>query len=723
MSFLQGDPILIEGGTSIGKTTTVKKMCADLGWEVHYANLNGASDVEDFMGRYIPNPDKRKPDDPEYVFADGKVTSGLRQEEGKTKVIILDELNASAPNILIRLHEVLDALERGGDVVLSEDASESISVDKQKTKIVALMNPPGKGFQQRETMDPAQLRRWVYQKEATDLPEATLKHTTAAMFGLAPKLADDLTERPLLPSNESAIPEEQLAEIPGLPELLAKYIEFHKAAKEMVAKRKLGQDQPQPFTYDDRMEPHRVRNFVQNFYRGDINKTFQDALRYYYAGKVLAPEDRESLENLIRLVEYTPPAAPSKRRGLETAKKEQPQSRKETPEKEKEKSGEKKTLLLGVAGIDVESDGRTEYGGFKVGDELRLKPDSSARRRVKEAKRITVVGFTSTDEVFLQLDGNLVVTSRNPNEYFEKVTGPKPAEAVAEKKIFLDLDGDPITADGRTEVGGYKVGDKLTHKDEMSRRSRARMVAEAKDLTIVGFSGNNAFVQVDGGKVFQRTVDTIAESYRKVETAKPTGKSEPVAGKRYIGMGGAEIIAGTLTKLGNFKVGDRLVIRESKRPASPSLSNAKDVVLVGITEGKKGIVQIDGGRVLTMRVRDMDEFFEQPRPESTPGKEAPGRDPEKFLNEFFAFARKSGWKEDDSWNWQLSPDQKFVDMEITTDAFPPSFLDKRGVNRSTLDGRGHWSSFMGRDKLAELLRGHDIRTFITTGDDFFLEIL
>ncbi len=83
-------------------------MCSELGWEVHYANLNGATDVEDLMGRYIPNPHRTKPDDPEYIFADGRVTAGLRQEEGKTKVIVLDEINAAAPNILIRLHEVLD---------------------------------------------------------------------------------------------------------------------------------------------------------------------------------------------------------------------------------------------------------------------------------------------------------------------------------------------------------------------------------------------------------------------------------------------------------------------------------------------------------------------------------------------------------------------------------------------------------------------------------------
>jgi MoxR-like ATPase len=81
VSFLQGDPILIEGGTSIGKTTTVKKMCAELGWEVHYANLNGATDVEDLMGRYIPNTQAKEPGAPQYMFADGRVTSRRKQDQ------------------------------------------------------------------------------------------------------------------------------------------------------------------------------------------------------------------------------------------------------------------------------------------------------------------------------------------------------------------------------------------------------------------------------------------------------------------------------------------------------------------------------------------------------------------------------------------------------------------------------------------------------------------
>lgn len=316
VSFLQGDPLLIEGGTSIGKTTTVRKMAADLGWEVHYANLNGATDVEDLMGRYIPNPNKRGSDDPEYIFADGKVTSGLRQEEGKVKVIILDEFNAAAPNILIRLHEVLDALNRGEAVVLSEDASEVVPVDKNTTKVVALMNPPGKGYFGREPLDPAQLRRWVYLKAPTDLPDETFSYSTDALFTLAAK-TESISNEAYLMSRENVLLPEQLQEIPGIDAILGKYKEFHKAAKQLVKERHVAADQPQPFTYDDRMEPKRVRDFILAFYNGDINETFQVALRYYYSNKLDSDVDKAKLEELIRHVEYIAPQNVSQRRGVD----------------------------------------------------------------------------------------------------------------------------------------------------------------------------------------------------------------------------------------------------------------------------------------------------------------------------------------------------------------------------------------------------------------------
>lgn len=320
VAFLSGEPLLVDGGTSLGKTTTVRKMAAELGWEIHYANLNGATDVEDLMGRYIPNPHKNKPEDPEYIFADGKVTSGLRQEEGKVKVVILDEFNASAPNILIRLHEVLDSLERGGDVILSEDASEAVSVNKERTKIIALMNPPGKGYFGREPLDPAQLRRWVYKKLPSELPEGTFSYSTDALFGAEPT-SQNVTPDMFLKAREEALTPEQLQEVPGMREVLEKYKEFHKAAKELLKNRKVAEDQPQPFTFDDRMEPRRVRDFVLRFYTGDINDTFQQALRYYYSNKLESEADRKKLGELIRLVEYKPKVTESKRKGTEREEK------------------------------------------------------------------------------------------------------------------------------------------------------------------------------------------------------------------------------------------------------------------------------------------------------------------------------------------------------------------------------------------------------------------
>lgn len=386
VSFLQGDPILIEGGTSIGKTTTVRKMCAELGWEVHYANLNGATDVEDLMGRYIPNPNKTHPEDPEYIFADGKVTSGLRQEDGKTKVIILDEFNASAPNILIRLHEVIDALERGGEVVLSEDASEVINVSHESTKVIALMNPPGKGYFGREPLDPAQLRRWVYQKEVSELPESTFAFSTESLFGVGSQ-TEQPEEESYFQANNQTLSREQMAEIPGIKEILAIYQQFHQDAKKLVQQRTVAADPPQPFTFDDRMEPHRVSSFVARFYNGDISETFQRALRYYYANKLESAEDRQKIEEMINHVVYVPPVE-SARRTL--AEQEQTTEPKKTDPRAK--------VDEEIAGIMDSADiPDSVKEALKSTPTVELSPD--ILKQLEQAKEIMGSDFLGPDEI------------------------------------------------------------------------------------------------------------------------------------------------------------------------------------------------------------------------------------------------------------------------------------------------------------------------------------
>ena len=104
--------------------------------------------------------------------------------------------------------------------------------------------------------------------------------------------------------------------MPGITEIVARYEEFHRAAKQLVKERRIGADQPQLFTYDDRVEPKRVHDFVLSFFNGDITETFQAALKYYYANKVESPEDKAKLEELITHVEYREIQQPSARRPI-----------------------------------------------------------------------------------------------------------------------------------------------------------------------------------------------------------------------------------------------------------------------------------------------------------------------------------------------------------------------------------------------------------------------
>ncbi len=542
VSFLSGDPLLVDGGTSLGKTTTVRKMASELGYEVHYANLNGATDVEDLMGRYIPNPHKNKPEDPEYIFADGKVTSGLRQEEGKVKVIILDEFNASAPNILIRLHEVLDALERGGDVVLSEDASEAVPANKNTTKVVALMNPPGKGYFGREPLDPAQLRRWVYKKMPSELPAETFSHATDALFSAVSE-DQEVTPEMYLKANEQALQLEQLQEIPGIAEILEKYKEFHKAAKELLKNRKIAEDQPQPFMYDDRMEPRRVRDFILRFYNGDVSQTFQQALEYYYANKLETEADKKKLGELIRLVEYMPKTIESKRKGFEREVVDASSQSEEINLDDAIEKKEKEKIFYSINFTKVEKKGgRIEYKSSDPTRKLIVLDDLSALKskvvpgdfydvkvirdtdpkdsmKGKYIAEIISESVLEAEEVLeaekvgpiINQEGLEAIIKKGKEESVKLKTFGELAKELTEKAkgkefIRVGVSGETIRVNDEIEKNGWKVGQRVKIINEGGIAYFLKELKGSENIVIVGFakdwqSQDVIVLQLDGDKV------------------------------------------------------------------------------------------------------------------------------------------------------------------------------------------------------------------------------
>ena len=395
VSFKMGEPILVEGGTSTRKTTTVMKMCADLGWEVYYINLNGSIDVENLMGKYIPNVKRKEVTDPEYKFADGNITSGLRQEDEKIKVIILDEINATNPAVLKRLNEVLDAVEKDGQVILTEDASEAVKVKSSKTKVVGLMNPPGEGFLGVEPLSKELIRRWVYHKGPSELPGESFDYSIDYELGLVPK-TEEMPSDSFLVASENVISIEQMREIPGIRETASLYKEFHKAAKEALKIRKIAQDQPQNFMFDDNEERRRVFKFIRTFYRGDITETFQRALRYFYSSKLQDAEDKEFLEEQIKHIVYVPPVE-SRRKSAERERTSP------DPEELNQQAKEWREKMETIAKIE------------------------EARRRIEESGKVPEGFF---EEVKEGLSGELSEQIKNAREILGKkdVLGPEEIE-------------------------------------------------------------------------------------------------------------------------------------------------------------------------------------------------------------------------------------------------------------------------------------------------------
>jgi MoxR-like ATPase len=91
-------PILLEGGSGIGKSSTVDRMCGYLNREVYYANC-AEYDLDTLIGS------KTIGKDGSVEWRDGIVTQWLRNGG----VLFLDEYNFMRGEVRGRLHEILDS--------------------------------------------------------------------------------------------------------------------------------------------------------------------------------------------------------------------------------------------------------------------------------------------------------------------------------------------------------------------------------------------------------------------------------------------------------------------------------------------------------------------------------------------------------------------------------------------------------------------------------------
>ncbi len=310
------EPYLFIGGTSIGKTTTVNKMCAELGYEMHYYNCTGNTEEMDLLGRYIPNVHKKTPEDPEYIFQPGPVTRALMQESDKVKVLFLDEINVSQPKVLSLLHDVMDSLKTNTEYTLNVKDGEKIPTDREKTKIIAAANPVSGDMTHASPLSLATIRRFTMQRVPDTLPDEALKNTIFSKCGFGSIHAIPAPESSYRYSNQKILDSRQLSRIPGMSFILDKYFEFHKHASLLLDNGQIGEDdRVQPFKFDANEDVDRVIRFVKRFYNGDINTVMQDAIKYIYLNRLSNPKDHTKLLEKAREIYYEPPKG--QRKGLD----------------------------------------------------------------------------------------------------------------------------------------------------------------------------------------------------------------------------------------------------------------------------------------------------------------------------------------------------------------------------------------------------------------------
>ncbi|KAF8967136.1 hypothetical protein BDZ97DRAFT_1903538 [Flammula alnicola] len=166
-------PVLIEGPTSSGKTSSIEYLAKRTGHRFVRINNHEHTDIQEYLGSYISDPSTGK-----LVFKDGLLVQALRYGHW----IVLDELNLAPTDVLEALNRLLDD---NRELVVPE--THEVVRPHPHFMLFATQNPPGV-YGGRKVLSRAFRNRFL-EVHFEDVPQTELETILCQRCQIAPSYA------------------------------------------------------------------------------------------------------------------------------------------------------------------------------------------------------------------------------------------------------------------------------------------------------------------------------------------------------------------------------------------------------------------------------------------------------------------------------------------------------------------------------------------------------
>jgi len=363
-------PLLLEGEAATGKSYTIEYLASLCNQEVYRMSMNGQTDTTDLIGKWVPRtegvrkqiekllkePDScRSAEAKKLIILKTRIAPAAEGEEinpaieepliGLTKEemeqiaawegievpegewmwqngdipkqmkegawSVLDEVNTCEPQILVRLNALL---EKGGQLVLSEDGSRVVPRDPN-FRLFATVNPPGGRYKGRVPLSAEWISRWNYQNVG-DLPkEIRARRLKLKMGRELPELDvendTDLQGKPyhLMKAEPVGAGQEltDFYEEAWIDNLCNSFADLITKVAIMAEKEEIGKDQKQKFAYDQR-DDDRFVAYLERFHEpGRMREVIAEAIEYLIVNKCRLAADRNKVRDQLRLITIPEP--------------------------------------------------------------------------------------------------------------------------------------------------------------------------------------------------------------------------------------------------------------------------------------------------------------------------------------------------------------------------------------------------------------------------------